>query len=296
MRLIKPATLLAGSALLLAIGACTPAAEQATKPADTAVKGQMAATVNGTTISQRAVDMIAKRSASTGRPDTPETRKTIIDQLVLQVVLAEEAVKKGLDKSPEVAQQMETIRQSVLANAYVEDFLKSNPITDEMVKTEYERIKGTITGNEYKARHILVAKESEAKDIIAKLKKDPSAFATLATQRSQDEGSKANGGDLGWFDLSRMVPEFGAAVSKLAKGKFTDEPVKTQYGYHVILLEDERPIEAPPIEEVRAQLTQQLQQQNVKKHVDALKATAKIEIADASTPAPATPVPSTSSN
>ena len=181
------------------------------------------------------------------------------------MVIAQEAVKKGLDKTPEVAEQIDAIKQSVLANAYVQDFIKNNPVTDDMLKAEYERIKATITGTEYKARHILVEKEAEAKDIIARLKKDPGAFAKLAMERSKDPGSKAQGGDLGWFDTSRMVPEFGAAVSKLEKGKFTLEPVKTQFGYHVILLEDSKPIEAPPLDEVKPQLSQQLQQQNVMK-------------------------------
>ncbi len=276
--------------LLLAVAGCNPAKD--TKPADAAAKGLAAATVNGTPISQKMVDLIAKRGVGAGRPDTPEARATIIDQLALQVVLAEEALKKGLDRSPEVAEQMEALKQSVLANAYVEDFVKANPITDDMVKAEYERIKATVTGTEYHARHILVEKESEAKDIIAKLKKDPGAFAKLATERSKDQGSKDRGGDLGWFDSSRMVPEFSAAVSKLEKGKFTEEPVKTEYGYHVILLEDSKPVEAPPLEEVSAQLSQQLQQQNVKRQLDAVKATAKIEIAGASDTTPATP-PST---
>jgi len=239
-------------------------------------------------ISQRMVDLIAKRGANAGRPDTPEARATIIDQLALQIVLSDEAVKKGLDKSPEVAEQIGAIRQSVLANAYVEDYLKNNPVSDETIQAAYDRIKATITGNEYKARHILVAKEAEAKDIIAKLKKDPASFEKLAKERSTDLGSKDKGGDLGWFDLKRMDPEFGAAVSKLEKGKFTTEPVKTQFGYHVILLEDSKPIEAPSLDEVKGQLTQQIQQQNVKKQVDALKAAAKIEIAGAPPPPPST--------
>jgi peptidyl-prolyl cis-trans isomerase C len=297
MRFIKGGLLLACAALLLALGACNPAKDA--KPDDAALKGPaaatkgpVAATVNGTAISQKMVDLIAKRGVSAGHPDTPETRATIVNQLALQVVIAEEAVKKGLDKSPEVAEQMEALKQSVLANAYVEDFIKNNPITDDMVKAEYERIKATVTGTEYKARHILVDKESEAKDIITKLKKDPRAFEKLAMERSKDLDSKDKGGDLGWFDLSRMVPEFGAAVSKLEKGRFTQEPVKTQFGYHVILLEDSKPIEAPPLDDVKAQLSQQLQQQNVKKQVDALKAAAKIEIAGASASVPPTPAAS----
>jgi peptidyl-prolyl cis-trans isomerase C len=197
-----------------------------------------------------------------------------------------------LDKTPEVADQIEAMKQSVLARAYVQDFIKNSAVTDDMVKAEYERIKATITGSEYKARHILVEKESEARDIIARLRKDPGAFAKLAMEKSKDPGSKARGGDLGWFDPKGMVPEFGAAVSKLEKGKFTQEPVKTQFGYHVILLEDAKPIEAPPLEEVKPQLAQQLQQQNLQKQLDSLKAGAKIEMVGASTPAPA-PAPAT---
>ena len=286
---IKSAILLASAASLLALGACNSA-----KDAVPAEKGPAAATVNGTAISQRTVEAIAKQGAAQGRPDTPETRKAIIDQLAMQMVVAEEAVKKGLDKTPEVTEQIEAVRQSVLANAYVRDFVKNNPVGDDAVKAEYDRIKATVTGNQYKARHILVEKESEAKDIIARLKKDPGSFSKLAMERSKDPGSKPQGGDLGWFDPSGMVPEFGAAVSKLEKGKFTQEPVKTQFGYHVILLEDSKPVDAPPLDNVKPQLAQQLQQQALRKQLDTLKAGAKIEVVAASAPAPAaTPAPAT---
>lgn len=267
--------LLAGTASLFALGACNPAKE--TKPAAPVSTGPTAATVNGHAISQRTVDIIVKQGAGSGRPDTPETRQAVIDQLALQIAVADEAVKKGLDKTPEVAEQLDMIRQSVLANAYVQDFVKNNPVSDEALKAEYERIKATMSGTEYKARHILVAKEDEARDIIAKLKRDPGAFAKLAAAKSKDPGSAAKGGDLDWFDLKGMVPEFGAAVSKMGKGKISEEPVKSQFGYHVILLEDTKPIEAPPLDEVKAPLSQQLQQQAVKKQLDALKAAAKIE-------------------
>jgi peptidyl-prolyl cis-trans isomerase C len=237
--------------------------------------------VNGKAISKSRVDMIVEQGARSGRPDSPESRKAIIDQLALQTVVADEAVKKGLDKSPAVAEQIEAVRQSILANAYVQDFIKSNPVSDESLKAEYERIKGTIAGTEYKARHILVEKEAEARDIVARLKKDPGTFAKLAAEKSKDPGSKGAGGDLGWFDPRGMVPEFGAAVSKLEKGKITETPVKTQFGYHVIQLEDSRPVQAPPFDEVKAELAQQLGQQNLKKQLDDLKAKAKIEMVEA---------------
>ncbi|HTN48641.1 MAG TPA: peptidylprolyl isomerase [Burkholderiaceae bacterium] len=282
MKFIKFWTLAAGATAMLALGACSP------KPGE-ASKSPAAATVNGMPISQRTVDMIVKQGASSGRPDTPEVRRAIVDQLALQMVASEEAVKKGLDKTPEVADQISAIKQGVLANAYVEDFIKNNPVSDETLKAEYERIKATITGTEYKARHILVEQEAEAKDIIARLKKDPGAFAKLAMEKSKDSGSAARGGELGWFDPRRMVPEFSAALSNLEKGKFTEVPVKTQFGYHVILLEDSRAIEAPPFDEVKPKLSQQLQQQSVKKQLDALKAAAKIEVAGAASAAPDTP-------
>ena len=279
MKSIRNGILAAGAASLLALGACS--ADKTADPAAAAAKGPAVATVNGKAISKSRVDMIIEQGARSGRPDSPESRKAIIDQLALQAVVADEAIKKGLDKSPDVAEQIEAVRQSILANAYVQDFIKSNPVSDESLKAEYERIKATISGNEYKARHILVEKEAEARDIIAKLKKDPGSFAKLAAEKSKDPGSKANGGDLGWFDPRGMVPEFGAAVSKLEKGKITETPVKTQFGYHVIQLEDSKPVAAPPFEEVKPELAQRLGQQNLKKQLDDLKAKAKIEMAEA---------------
>lgn len=276
--------LLASAVSLLALSACGGGKTDAT-PAATAASGPVVATVNGVAINQGTVDLIAKQRG--GQADSPEARKAILDSLTLQTVIAQEAAKQGLDKTPEFLQQVEAIKQSVLANAYVEDYIKKNPVTDEMVKAEYERIKTLSGGSEYKARHILVATEAEAKDIIATLKKTPAAFAKLASTKTKDPGSKSSGGDLGWFDAQRMVPEFGAAVRTLEKGKFTEEPVKTQFGYHVILLEDSRPIEAPPIDSLKPQLSQQLQQQSVRKQLDSLKAAAKIDVVGAAAPASA---------
>ncbi|MBL0730018.1 peptidylprolyl isomerase [Piscinibacter sp. HJYY11] len=283
MRTFRSGILLLSAASLLALGACT--AKKDDKPA--AATGPAEATVNGAVISQGQVDLVIKQRSG-GQPVPPEARKALIDNLVLQAVVAQEGAKQGLEKSPDFVNQMETVRQSALANAYIEDWIKKNPVTDEMLKAEYDRLKAASAGTEFKARHILVEKEADAKAIIATLKKTPAAFDKLAKEKSKDPGSKATGGDLGWFDTQRMVPEFGAAVSKLEKGKFTEEPVKTQFGYHVILLEDSRPIEPPPMESVKPQLSQQLQQQNIKKHVDALKAAAKIEIAAAASAPAAT--------
>ena len=182
-------------------------------------------------------------------------------------------------------------KQSVLAQAYVQDYIKTNVIPDDQINAEYEKLKAQASGNQFKARHILVKTEDEAKAIIAKLNKDPKSFDALAKAQSQDPGSKAKGGDLGWFDAHNMVPEFGAAVAKLEKGKFTQEPVKTQYGYHVIILDDTRPNPntIPPLEQIKGGLTQQLQQQNLKKMLDEMKSKAKIDIVAAPAPAPAMP-------
>lgn len=242
----------------------------------------VAATVNGTAISENRVKMLVDASQ---QPDSPELRGKVIEHLTLQFIISQEALKQGLDKAPEVADQLDLNRQSVLAKAFVQDYVKKNPITDEMLKTEYDKIAGQFAGNEFKARHILVDKESDAKDIIARMKKNPKVFASLAKERSRDQGSKRNGGDLGWFDANMMVPEFSAAVAKLEKGKFTEEPVKTQFGYHVILLDDTRKKAIPPLEQVKQTLQQQIEQQNVQKLLNDLKAKAKIEIAQTAAPA-----------
>lgn len=282
MNAIQSRMLLAGTFALLTLSACSSKDDSAAP----ASKDQTVATVNGTPISKSRIDMIIKQSGHDGQADSPEARKAITDQLVMQMLIAEDAFKKGLDKSPEVIEQLDLIKLSVLSNAYVQDYLKNHQVSDQDMKAEYERIKAGIGGGEFKARHILVATEAEAKDIIGKLKQSPGDFEKLAMEKSMDTGSKAGGGDLGWFDARRMVPEFSAAVAKLEKGKFSEVPVKTQYGYHVILLEDSRPVEAPAFESVKPMLAESLQQQNLKKQMDALKAKAKIEIVGA--PAPAT--------
>lgn len=288
MMLLNSRILVASAVLILPLCACNPTDHSKTTDSPKAAapsKSAVAATVNGIAISESRVDMLAKKNAAQGQPDTPESRKENIEQLSVQLLLSQEATKQGLDKTPEVSDQIDLTKQAILANAFIQYYLKNTPVSDEMLKAEYEKIKGQMAGSEYKARHILVEKEAEAKDIIAKLTKNPKAFEALAKEKSIDPGSKANGGDLGWFDPSTMVPEFGAALAKLAKGKFNTEPVKSQFGYHVILLEDSRPKMIPPFDQVKSALQQQVQQQNVKKLFDDLKAKAKIEITQAAAPA-----------
>jgi len=279
---IKYRILLAGAASALSLIACN-SADTTSAPAKTAA----AATVNGAPISESLVNMMLKQRSELGREASPEVRNNFIDRLAMQLVIAQEAVKKGMDKLPEVADKLELSRQSILVDTFVQDYLKNNPVSDDMLKAEYEKFKAQAAGTEYKARHILVENEADAKDIIAKLKKNPKAFDALAKEKSKDNGSKGKGGDLGWFDPRGMVPEFGTAVTQLAKGKFSEEPVKSQFGYHVILLEDSRPKNAPALEQIKTELSQQVQQQNLKKYFDELKAKAKIDIAQAPAAAPA---------
>ncbi|PRC94098.1 peptidylprolyl isomerase [Solimicrobium silvestre] len=291
--LIKSRVVLGSAVALMALAACTPKEADKTAAAATSAtpaKEVVAATVNGTPISQKQVDMILHQQR--GMPDTPETRKMIIDNIAMQLIVAQEAVKKGLDKTADTMDEIEMAKQSVLAQAFVQDYIKHNEVTDAQLATEYDKLKAQASGNQFKARHILVKTEDEAKAIIAKLNKDPKSFEAIAKAQSLDPGSKVKGGDLGWFDAHSMVPEFGAAVAKLEKGKFTEEPVKSQFGYHVIMLDDTRPSTAtiPPLEQVKAGLSQQLQQQNLKKMLDDMKAKAKIDIV-AAAPAPAAVVP-----
>ena len=275
---LKSATMMLSAVSLLALTACDAAKTSAPAKPATPAKPGVAATVNGTSISDSRVDLMLQQSAAQGVPITPEMRDKVIENLALQLIVSKEATKKGLDKPAEVADQLELAKQSILARAFIQDYLKKNPVTEAALTAEYEKVKATVSATEYKARHILVKQESEAKEIIAKLNKNPKAFEALAKEKSVDPGSKDNGGDLDWFDPQGMVPEFGAAVAKLEKGKFSEEPIKTNFGYHVIFLDDTRAKEFPPLAEVKPMLEQQLQQQNLKKLLDDLKSKAKIVI------------------
>ncbi len=282
---IKAEVLFVSVAFLFSLSACNVGEQSKTVTAPAA--GSIAATVNGTPISTETLDHIVAQGASMGRTDSPEMRKAIINQMAIHILTSQEAIKKKLDENPEVIEQINLTKQTILANAFVQDYLKNNPVSDDQLKAEYEKVKGQMSGTEYKARHILVGSEDEAKSIIAKLRVNVKQFDKLAKESSKDTGSKNNGGDLGWFDPHGMVPEFAAAVTKLEKGKFTLEPVKTQFGYHVILLEDTRAKSAPPFEQVKPGLSKQVQEQNLKKLIDDMVAKAKIEIIASSAVAPA---------
>lgn len=234
------------------------------------------AKVNGKEIPQSRIDAGVKSRIAQGQPDTPELRKSVKDALINQEVIAQEALKRGLNKKPEVAAAIDINRQDILVNAYVQDYLERNPVTEDALKKEYERIKAQLGGREYKARHILVESENEAKDVIAQLKKGAS-FEKLAAERSKDTGTKDKGGDLDWSVPGNYVKPFGDALTKLKKGQMTDAPVQSNFGWHVIRLEDERAYQAPAYDAVKQNLQRGLQQQMVQKMLAELRSKAKVE-------------------
>lgn len=236
--------------------------------------GKAVASVNGQAVPQYLYDAFAAEQKAQGAPDSPELQNAIKEELIRREILTQEAKKKGLDKKPEIIGQMELARQAVLIRAFLADYVRANPISDDKLKKDYETIKSQLGSTEYKARHVLVEKEDDAKAIIAKLDKGEK-ISDLAKQ-SKDPGSKDNGGELGWSSPSSYVKPFAEALQKLKKGEYTKQPVKTEFGYHVIQLDDTRPLNPPPFEQVKPQLQQRASQQQVEQLVKDLRAKAKV--------------------
>ena len=236
---------------------------------------QTVVTVNGTAIPQARADVMIGEQRAQGAPDSEQLRNAVKEELVRREVLAQEARKKGLEKSSSVQAQADLARQAVLIRAYLQDYVKAHPVTDAEIKAEYDKVKSQMGDKEYKARHILVEKEEEAKAIITKLEKGEK-FDELAKQ-SKDPGSKDKGGDLGWANPANFVKPFGDALVKLEKGKFTTTPVKSDFGYHVIKLDDVRPVKAPPLDEAKGQLKQRLEQARVERHIAELRSKATVK-------------------
>jgi len=264
MQLMKTSQILMASlAALFAAAACS-------------AQSSAVAKVNGVTIPQSRLEMLLKNATAQGQPDSPELRNRIRDELITREIMVQEATKKGLDKNPEVTAQLEFQRQGVLINAYLREYLKTNPVTEETMKKEYETAKAQMGTKEYKAHHILVKQEEDAKQLIAQIKKGAS-FEKLAAEKSEDQGSKAKGGDLDWSVPNRYVKPFSEALVKLKKGQLTETPVQTQFGWHIIRLDDERPAKVPSYEEVKGQIQQQLQNQAAQRAIADLRAKAKVE-------------------
>jgi peptidyl-prolyl cis-trans isomerase C len=234
-----------------------------------------AALVNGVSIPQSRIDHGVKGATAQGQLDTPELRKAVREDIINLEVLAQEAVKLGLDKDVEVKLQIELAQQSILVSAFLQDYAKKNPISDEVLKQEYDEMKAGAGDKQYKARHILVDSEAEAKDIITQLGKK-GKFDKLAT-KSKDVGSAEKGGELDWAIPRNFVKPFADAMITLKKGEYTKVPVESQYGWHVIKLDDVRDLQVPPFDELKPQIQQSMQQKTIQSAITEVRAKAKIE-------------------
>jgi peptidyl-prolyl cis-trans isomerase C len=240
------------------------------------VWAQNIAVVNGKPVPSSRVEALKQQVERSGRPVTPEMMGQIKEELIAREVFMQEARKRGLDATEDYKNQLELARQSILIRELFADFQKKNPVTDAEIKAEYDKFVAANGGKEYRARHILVEKEDEAQALIAQIKKGGN-FEELAKKASKDPGSGANGGDLDWAGAGSYVAEFSAAMVKLDKGQMTDTPVKTQFGYHIIRVDDVRDTKLPSLEEVKPQVAQQLQQQKIAQYQEGLRAKAKIQ-------------------
>lgn len=260
--------------------ACMPTAYAAdAKPAatpTTADANKPVAVVNGKEIPAAYAEIMKREMIAQGQPDNEQLQTRVRESLINMEILSRAAMDKGLDKDPLLTAAIEIQRKNTFAKIYLEDYIKTHPITDAEIQTEYDNAKASATGNEYNASHILVKTEAEAKKIIADLGKK-AKFADLAKKMSQDPGSAKNGGDLNWSSPNAFVKEFSDALVALKKGEVTKAPVKTQFGYHVIKLNDMRPMKIPPLAEVKGEVQKQLQQKRVRDAITAARAAAKVE-------------------
>jgi peptidyl-prolyl cis-trans isomerase C len=276
----NPVTIsLVAAAGLMAAGAVyaqdtKPAAE---KPAAAAAPVKpVKITVNGVTIPASRFQILTQQATGQGQADSPQLQAQIKDNLVKGEIVAQEAVKVGLDKNPEITEQLDLVKHQLLVRAYVADYMKKNPIKDDALKAEYNKAKSAEGDKEYKAQHILVEDEKDAKDLIAQIKKGAS-FDKLAKEKSKDAGSKEQGGKLEWTMPTNFVKPFSDAMVKLKKGDMTAEPVKTPYGYHIIKLEDTRAAKVPSFDEVKDKIRQTQQQVLITKMLEDLRTKAKVE-------------------
>lgn len=268
-------TLLALATSLVVASPLSLAQPKPVAPAAAPAKANGPITVNGVVIPKAYIDAMNREREAAGQPASPEINDAILDELINREVLSQAAKKKGLDKDATVAAQMDMARQAVLIRAFFEDHVKANPITDAALKKDYDTSVAQLGDKEFKARHILVDTEADAKAVLAGLDRGD-GFDKIAKEKSKDTGSKDNGGDLDWSPAGRYVPEFGNALKALKKGETTRTAVKTQFGYHVIKLDDVRDMKVPPFDEVKANIRQRAQQEQVAKLVGELRQRAAV--------------------
>jgi len=275
---MKTRTLIALLLLAPMAGVAQEAAKSAAKPAAKAKSGakESVATVNGVAVPKARMDYMIFQQQSRGAQDNEQTRAMVREELVNREVLQQEAQRAGFARNAEVQTQVEMARQEIIVGAYLRDWVRKHPVSDADVQKEYDKARGQAGTKEYKARHILVESEDEAKGLIADLKKG-AKFDELASKNSKDTGSKDRGGDLDWQVPAAFDKTFSDAMVKLEKGKYTDTPVRTRFGFHVIQLDDVRQTKFPTIADVKPRIQQQLMQNKVDEMIRGLRAKAKVE-------------------
>ena len=272
---IAAAALIASATLAASAFAQTPA--PAKKPAAPApAAAARPASAGDIAVPAEQLDLILKERLAQGQPDTPELRAVLRDELVNRELFMRAAKAKGIDRAPAMKTQMQVASDSILIRAYINEYLTANPVTDDVMKREYDTIKAGLGDKEYRARHILVEKKDEAENIIKQLQ-GGAKFEELAKANSKDPGSKDNGGDLDWAVPSNFVKPFSDALIALQKGKYTPTPVQSPFGFHVIQLDDTRDAKAPAYDEVKPQLAQRLQGQVIEKHLAELRVKAGVK-------------------
>jgi peptidyl-prolyl cis-trans isomerase C len=265
------------SALCAAFATHALAAEPAAAPPAAAEAKKPLAVVNGVAVPALFANFV--RQGRIARNANPEalTDESIRDALITVELLAQEAAQKGLDKNASVQAAIEYQKKDILAQAAMEDFARRHPIGEDVLKAEYDKAKAKAGTSEYRPRHILVPTEKEARALIAKLTTGKKAkFEDLAKSSSKD-ASAGNGGDLGWILPANLVPEFANAMVKLKKGEITKDPVQTQFGWHVIKLDDSRTLDFPAYDKLKGRIASQMQQMQMRKFVQELRATSKVE-------------------
>jgi peptidyl-prolyl cis-trans isomerase C len=242
-----------------------------------AAHAQNIAVVNGKPVPKERFDNLMEQVISQGKQQrTPQLEQQVRDEVVMREIFAQEAERNRLQENADYKQQIEFARQQLLIRELFVAYSKKNPVTDADIQAEYERVKKENSNKEYRARHILVENEDEAMAIAAQIK-GGAKFEDMAQKSSKDPGSAKNGGDLDWSQPGNYVPEFAQALQKLSKGQMTETPVKTQFGYHIIKLDDVRDPQFPALDQVRPQIEQGLQQRRLATYRDELRAKAKTD-------------------
>ena len=237
---------------------------------------QNIAIVNGKAVPKTRMEALAQQVARSGRPITPDVEAQIKEEVIAREIFMQEAQKRGLDATDDYKAQIELAKQTILIRELFSKFQETNAVSDAAIQVEYDKFVAANGGKEYRARHILVETEAQANAILASLKKN-GKFEDIAKKQSKDPGSGANGGDLDWAAAGNYVKEFSDAMVALKKGETSAAPVKSQFGFHIIRLDDVREAQLPKLEDVKPQIAQQLQQQRMANFQQELRAKAKVE-------------------